>query len=225
MKTIPSTRRTKVNRLPKRASYDRKTIYKILDSSFVCNIGFNIEGQVYITPTAFGRKDDKVYFHGSNKSRMLQSIKEGKDICISVTLVDGIVLARSAFHHSINYRSVIIFGKPEEIKDADEKSRTLEIIMHQILPGRWDDVRKPSGKELDITSVFSLKINEASAKIRTGMPADDKEDLNLNMWSGIIPLNITAAKPVNNIDLKDNIPLPDYVKKYCSCMNENKLSI
>ena len=221
MSKLSVTKRTKVNRIPKRASYDKETVYEILDSTFICQVGFNIDGQVYIIPTAFGRKDDLIYVHGSNKSRMLNSFQNGKDICISVTLVDGIVLARSAFHHSINYRSVVIFGKPQEIISKDDKTKALGIIMEHIIPGRWNDVRQPSKKELDITSVFSLKIDEASAKIRTGMPADEKEDLSLNMWSGIVPLKFTACDPVNNIDLKENIPLPDYVKNYS--INKNKI--
>ena len=204
--------RTKVNRLPKRASYDSDIIYKILDESFLCQIGFTIEGQTYIIPTLFGRKDDLIFIHGSQNSRMLKSFKAGEDICISVTLVDGIVLARSAFHHSVNYRSVILFGKPEEITGKEEKTNALEIIMNHIVPGRWDEIRKPNNKELNITSVFSLRINEASAKIRTGPPVDDKEDYDLNVWAGVIPMNIVYGKPERDSALRENISPPGYIK-------------
>lgn len=212
MKNLTATRRTKVNRLPKRAAYDKDTIFKILDESFICHVGFKINGQAYIIPTAYGRKDDFIYIHGSKNSRMLKSFESGEDICVSVTLLDGIVLARSAFHHSINYRSVIIFGKPDEIKSQEEKSKALEIITEQIISGRWNDVRKPNEKELNATSVFSLRIDEASAKIRTGPPVDDKEDVNLNVWAGVLPLKIIAEEPVRNPDLRDDITLPDYIK-------------
>ncbi len=214
MKKLNITSRTKINRLPKRASYDTNLIYKILDESFICQIGFKINGQVYIIPTAYGRKDDIIYIHGSKNSRMLKSFESGEGICVSITLVDGIVLARSAFHHSINYRSVIIFGKPEAITDEGGKNKALEIIMNHLVPGRWNEIRKPNEKELNSTSVFSLRITEASAKIRTGPAIDDKEDLNLKVWAGVLPLNIIAEEPVRNLDLEDDILLPDYLKHY-----------
>ncbi len=214
MKELNPTKRTKINRQPKRASFNPDTIYKILDETFICHIGFSIDNQVYIIPTLFGRKDDMIFIHGSINSRMLKSFEKGEDICVSVTLVDGIVLARSAFHHSINYRSVIIFGKPEPVTSEQSKIEALKTIMEHMVPGRWEEVRKPYDKELSLTSVYSLKINEASAKIRTGPAVDDKEDLDLNVWAGVLPLKMTAEKPIDNPDLKENILLPDYLKKF-----------
>ena len=212
MKKLNITNRTKIDRLPERASYDTETIYNILDDAFICSIGFKIDGQVYIIPTIFGRKDNRLFIHGSKKSRMLNSIKTGEDISINVTLVDGLVLARSAFHHSVNYRSVIIFSRGEEIIDPNEKTEALKTIFDHILPGRWNDVRKPNNKELSDASVFAFKIDEASAKIRTGPPIDDNEDLNLNIWAGVLPLKNVFQEPVRDEGLNENIFLPEYLK-------------
>ena len=214
LKKLKVTGRTKVKRLPKRAFYDVDTIYKILDDTFICQVGFELEGHVYIIPVNFGRKDDQIFIHGSKKSRMFKLFDSGKEVCISVSLVDGIVLARSAFHHSVNYRSVVIFAEPVEIEDEVEKIEALKTIFEHIMPGRWEDVRKPNKKELEITSVFSFKINEASAKIRTGPAIDDQEDLNLNVWAGVVPINIIAGEPLKNDDLIAGISLPEYLKTY-----------
>ena len=214
MEELKKTIRTKVNRVPKRAVYNKETIYKILDETFICQVAFKIDEQVFIIPTAYGRKGDKIFIHGSNKSRMLNSIKSGVDICINVTLIDGIVAARSIFHHSINYRSVIIFGKGKEIIEPDDKKRALRIITEHIIPGRWDDARQPNEKELEITSVFEFKIDEASAKIRTGPPADEKEDYNLNVWAGVIPLKTVIENPIRDEKLNEDISIPDYIKNY-----------
>lgn len=223
MKELKKTNRTKVNRTPKRAVYEKETIYKILDETFVCQIAFKIDGQVFIIPTAFGRKDDSIFIHGSNKSRMLNSIKSGEDICIGVTLIDGIVAARSIFHHSINYRSVIIFGKGKEIDEPEDKLKALKIITEHIIPGRWNDARKPYEKELEITSVFEFKIDEASAKIRTGPPVDEKEDYNLNVWAGIIPLKTIAESPIRDQEVRKGILLPDYIKDFSMRVNSSKI--
>ncbi len=214
MKELNITERTKINRMPIRGSYDRDTIYKILDESFICQIGFNIDGQVNIIPTLYGRKDDSIFIHGSKNSRMLKSFENGCEICFSVTTVDGIVLARSAFHHSVNYRSVVLFGKPAEVKDREEKTNALEIIMNHIIPGRWEEIRKPNDKELNVTSIFSIKIDVASAKIRNGPAVDDKDDIDLNVWAGVLPLKTIADEPMRNPDLKENISLPDYLNHY-----------
>ena len=214
MEELKKTIRTKVNRVPKRAVYNKETIYKILDETFICQVAFKIDEQVFIIPTAYGRKGDKIFIHGSNKSRMLNSIKSGVDICINVTLIDGIVAARSIFHHSINYRSVIIFGKGKEIIEPDDKKRALRIIIEHIIPGRWDDARQPNEKELEITSVFEFKIDEASAKIRTGPPADEKEDYNLNVWAGVIPLKTVIENSIRDEKLNEDISIPDYIKNY-----------
>ena len=214
MRKLKITGRTKVKRLPKRAFYDVDTIYKILDDTFICQVGFELEGQVYIIPLNFGRKDDQIFIHGSNKSRMFKLFNSGKEVCVSVSLADGIVLARSAFHHSVNYRSVVIFAEPAKVQNEIEKLEALKTIFEHIMPGRWEDVRKPNKKELEVTSVFSFKINEASAKIRTGSAIDDKEDLNLNVWAGVVPLKIIAGEPINNDDLNEGILLPEYLKEY-----------
>ena len=181
-----------------------------------------LTSQVFIIPTAYGRKDDKLFIHGSTKSRMLNSIKSGEDICISVTLIDGIVAARSVFHHSINYRSVIIFSKGKEIVDHEEKMSALKIITEHIIPGRWNDARQPNEKELEITSVVEFKIDEASAKIRTGPPVDEKEDYDLNVWAGVIPLEIVPREPIRDEELSKDILLPDYIKHYSPKQMERK---
>ncbi len=214
LKELKKTNRTKVNRTPKRAVYDKETIYKILDETFICQIAFKIDEQVFIIPTAYGRKDDKLFIHGSTKSRMLNSIKAGEDICISVTLIDGIVAARSVFHHSINYRSVIIFSKGKEIVDREEKISALKIITEHILPGRWNEARQPNKKEMEITSVFEFEIDEASAKIRTGPPVDEKEDYDLNVWAGVIPLEVKIGEPIKDELIKNDIHLPNYIKYF-----------
>ncbi len=190
-----------------------EAINKILDGAFVCQIGFMYEGQVNIIPTLYGRKENLIFFHGSKNSRMFKSFSSGQDICVSITLLDGLVLARSAFHHSVNYRSVIIYGKPDEILDREEKTKALQAIMEHIIPGRWNEVRKPSEKELDLTSVFSIKIDEASAKIREGDAVDDKDDYNLNVWAGIIPIKTLYDEPLKDKLLKEEISFPDYLKK------------
>jgi uncharacterized protein len=206
------TKRTKIKRLPKRGFYDRQTINGILDESIVCNIGFIIDNQPFIIPVSFGRKDNEIFFHGAKGSRMFKMLKTGVEICITVTIMDGIVLARSAFHHSMNYRSVVMFGKTEEIDKQDEKTEALKNILDHIIPGRWDEVRKPNEKELNMTSVFRFKINEASAKIRSGSPVDEKEDYDLNVWAGVLPLKIITDDPIRDPLQKENIDIPLYIK-------------
>jgi len=214
LEKLKKTKRIKINRSPKSAVYKKETIYKILDETFICHIAFKIDREVFIIPTAYGRKDNKLFIHGSNKSRMLWAINSGEDICISVTLVDGIVAARSVFHHSLNYRSVIIFGKGKEIQNNIDKINALKIITEQIIPGRWNDARQPNKKELDVTSVFEFKIDEASAKVRTGPPIDDKEDYILNVWAGVIPLENAAKEPIQDKVQDKSILLPSYIKNF-----------
>jgi hypothetical protein len=209
-----ATRKTKLKRIPKRGIYNTEAIYKILDDTFLCHIGFVIDKQPFVIPTCYGRKDNKIFFHGSAGSRMLNHLKTSSGICVTVSIVDGIVLARSAFHHSINYRSVVIFGKAEEISDPDKKTNALKIITEHILPGRWNDARKPNKKELNVTSVFSMELNEVSAKVREGEPSDEKEDKELNIWAGVLPLKTIADEPVKDSELKENILLPDYIRNY-----------
>lgn len=211
---IAVTERTKLKRISKRGIYSKKAINDILDETFVCHLGFVINNQPYVIPTCYGRKNNKIYFHGSRESRMLKYLQKGSEVCINITIVDGIVLARSAFHHSINYRSVVIFGKPVEIKEPDEKTEALRIITRHIIPGRWNDVRKPNKKELDITSVFSLKLDEVSAKIRTGGPSDEKTDMELNIWAGVLPLTIIPGTPSADSSVNKNITFPQYLLNY-----------
>lgn len=209
----PSSR-TRVRTSAKRGTYDQNTIYDILDNTFVCHVGFIAGGCPFVIPVVYGREKNKIYFHGGKGSRMQKTVKEGIDICITVTILDGLVLARSAFHHSVNYRSVVVFGRAEEVQKPEDKTGALKIIMDHLLPVRWDDVRKPNDKELNATSVLSLDLNEASAKIRSGPEADEEEDLNLPVWAGIIPLKIVPSNPIPSKNLSDNIMLPDYINDY-----------
>lgn len=211
---IKQTERTKLKRLPKRGSFDRETIYKILDEAFICHIGFSVDGQTFVIPTAYGRKGDTLYVHGSAASRMMREMSKGIDVCVTVTLVDGLVLARSAFHHSINYRSVVIFGKAEIVESEAEKNDALFAFTEHLIPNRWAEIREPNSKELKGTTVLKLKINEASAKMRTGNPIDDEEDMNLDVWAGVIPLKIQAGKPIDDSLLNEGIAVPDYALNY-----------
>lgn len=213
-KEITQTERTRLRRLPKRGAFDRKTINAILDEAFICHVGFAIDGQPYVIPTGFARIGDDLYIHGSAASRMLRNLAKGIDVCVTATLIDGLVLARSAFHHSINYRSVVILGKAELVEDADEKNKALEALTEHIVPGRWSDVRWPTELELKATSVLKLPIEEASAKIRTGDPKDDEEDYEMNVWAGILPLTLSTGEPVADERLDDGISVPGYVRNY-----------
>jgi nitroimidazol reductase NimA-like FMN-containing flavoprotein (pyridoxamine 5'-phosphate oxidase superfamily) len=208
------TGRTKVKRLPDRGHYDRETIYSILDEALICHVGFAIDGQPYVIPTGFARMGDDLYIHGSSASRMLRNLAQGIDVCVTVTLIDGLVLARSAFHHSINYRSVVILGKAELVADADQKYKALEAFTEHMIPGRWADVRWPTELELKATSVLRLPIEEASAKIRTGDPKDDEEDYGMSVWAGVLPLKVHAETPVPDKRIQDGIDVPEYVSDY-----------
>jgi len=208
------TEHTKVKRLPKRAAYDRETIYKILDEAFVCHVGFMANEKPFVIPTGYARLDDNLLIHGSAASRMMRNLSEGIEVCVTVTLIDGLVLARSAFHHSMNYRSVVIFGRAKLIGDEQEKFDALRAFTEHIAPRRWADIRPPTEKELKATTVLSLPIEEASAKIRTGNPVDDAEDYNLDVWAGVIPVELKAGKPIDDRQLKSGISVPEYVSGY-----------
>jgi len=211
---FPTTNRTILKRLPKRGHFDQDTVYGILDEGFICHIGFVVDGQPFVIPTGYARVDDKLYIHGSQASRMLRTLSTGIDACVTVTLVDGLVLARSAFHHSINYRSVVVFGRATLVTDPEEKNRALFAFSEQVVKGRWDDVREPNEVELKQTSVLCLPLEEASAKVRTGPPIDDEEDYALPIWAGVIPLKLVAEEPVNDPRLDDAIEAPPYAKNY-----------
>ncbi len=208
------TNRTRLKRLPKRGAFDRETINAILDEGFICHVGFVVDGQPYVIPTGYARVGDDLYIHGSSASRMLRTLSEGVEVCVTVTLVDGLVLARSAFHHSINYRSVVVLGKAELVTDLDEKNTALEAITEHIVPGRWADVRWPNELELKATSVLRLPIDEASAKVRTGDPVDDEEDYAMDVWAGVLPLDVSPRDPIADSKLPTGIEPPEYVLNY-----------
>jgi nitroimidazol reductase NimA-like FMN-containing flavoprotein (pyridoxamine 5'-phosphate oxidase superfamily) len=203
-----------VKRLPKRGNYDRETINAILDEGFICHVGFVIDEQPYVIPTGYARVGDDLYIHGSAASRMLRNLSQGINVCVTVTLIDGLVLARSAFHHSMNYRSVVILGNAEFVSDDDEKNRALEALTEHIVPNRWADVRWPNELELKATTVLKLAIDEASAKVRTGGPVDDEEDYAMDVWAGIIPLSLGVGKPVNDDRLDPSTTVPTYASEY-----------
>lgn len=211
---VEQTERTRLKRLPKRGHFERDTINAILDEAFICHVGFVVDGQPYVIPTGFGRVDDDLYIHGSSASRMLREMSKGVDVCVTITLIDGLVIARSAFHHSVNYRSVVVLGKAELVTDTEEKNRALEAITEHIVPGRWADCRWPNEIELKATSVLRLAITEASAKIRTGDPVDDDEDYSLPHWAGVLPLRLVADKPQNDAKLENGIDPPGYITDY-----------
>lgn len=214
MNTLARSERTKVKRLPSRGAYDQETIYSILDDGFICHVGFAIDGQPYVIPTGYARIGDHVYIHGSSASRMLRSLAEGIDVCVTVTHVDGLVLARSAFHHSINYRSVVVLGQAKMVEDPAEKEMALEAFTEHIIPGRWPEIRWPSELELKATTVLKLAIDEASAKVRTGDPKDDDEDYGMNVWAGVVPLSSKPGQPIRDSRLADEIDLPTYISEY-----------
>jgi nitroimidazol reductase NimA-like FMN-containing flavoprotein (pyridoxamine 5'-phosphate oxidase superfamily) len=211
---ITRTARTRVRRIPKRGAYDRETIYQILDEGFICHVGFTIDGKTFVIPTGYARDGDNLLIHGSAASRMMREMAGGIEVCVTVTLIDGLVLARSAFHHSMNYRSVVIFGTAEFVENEAEKYEALRAFTDHIVPERWDEVRPPTAKELKATTVLRLPLHEASAKVRTGNPVDDEEDYDLNVWAGMIPLKISAGQPENDSRLESEIPLPTYVSNY-----------
>lgn len=214
MSEFQPTERTQVKRLPKRGHYDHETVYGILDSAFVCHVGFSVEGQPYVIPTNYGRTGDTLYVHGSAASRMLRTLSGGVPVCVTVTHVDGLVLARSAFHHSVNYRSVIILGTAQLVEEPAEKMEALRIFTEHVMKGRWDDVRQPTEQELKATTVLAIPLEEVSAKVRTGGPVDEEADYSLPVWAGVLPLETVAKEPVPDAQRKNGPPLPDYLKNH-----------
>jgi|SRR5271166_5289447 len=206
------TPRTRVIREPHRGVYDRNTVNAILDEAFLCHVGFIVDGQPYVIPTSYGRAGNVLYIHGSAASRMLRNLDKGIPLCITVTLLDGLVLARSVFNHSMNYRSVVILGTATLVSDPAEKIAALRALTEHILPGRWEDARQPSEKELKVTSVLRIPIEEFSAKVRLGPPIDDEEDYSFPSWAGVIPLEMTVGVPI--IDDRCQRELPTYVQDY-----------
>ncbi len=202
--------RTRVRRHPERGAYDRATVDAILDEALYCHLGFVVDGQPYVIPTLHARVGDTVYLHGSAASRLIRTLAGGVPACLTVTLVDGLVLARSAYNHSVNYRSAVVLGSARTVDDPDEKLRALEAFTEQLVPGRWADVRPPNEKELKATSVLALALDECSAKVRTGPPGDDEEDLALAVWAGVLPLRLQAVAPVPDSRLAAGTPVPAY---------------
>lgn len=210
--TIPVTDRTRVRRLPTRGAYDTSTIHAILDEALLCHVGFVVDGSPVVIPTIHWREGDTLYFHGSAASRMLRSLRDGVDACVTVTLLDGLVLARSAFHHSMNYRSVVVFGKARPVTDDAEKLRVLDSLVEHVMRGRAKEVRPPNEIEMKQTLVLALPIEEASAKVRAGGPVDDEEDYALPVWAGVLPLTLTPGAPVPDVGVTGEAP--EYVTTY-----------
>ena len=208
------TPRTRLVREADRAVYDREAAYRILDEGFLCHVGFVVDGQPFVIPTSYGRKEDSLYIHGSAASRMLRHMKNEVAVCVTVTLLDGLVLARSIFNHSMNYRSVVVLGKALLVEDPEEKLEALRLLSEHIIPGRWADVRQPNERELKATSVLRLPIKEFSAKVRKGPPIDDEEDYSFPTWAGVIPLEVIAGEPIADRRVEAGREVPAYAKRY-----------
>jgi nitroimidazol reductase NimA-like FMN-containing flavoprotein (pyridoxamine 5'-phosphate oxidase superfamily) len=206
--------RTRLVREADRAVYDRAAAYRILDEGFICHVGFVVDGQPFVIPTGYGRVGDDLYIHGSAASRMLRRVDEGVAVCVTVTLLDGLVLARSIFNHSMNYRSVVILGMARAVNDPTEKLEALRLLSEHILPGRWGESRLPNEKELKATLVMRLPIEEFSAKVRQGPPVDDEEDYAFSTWAGVVPLTMVAGEPIDDARLMPGLKAPEYARTY-----------
>jgi uncharacterized protein len=215
-KEFSATDRTRVVREANRAVYDREAIYGILDEAFVCHVGFSIDGQPFVIPTMFARIGDAIYFHGSAASRMLRGLSNGLPVCITVTLTDGLILARSIFNHSMNYRSVVALGQATLIQRPDEKLQGLRAFTEKLIPGRWRDARQPNEQELKATSILRLPLTEVSAKVRTGAVEDDADDYALRVWAGTIPIHLVMQAPMRDDRCDPAIPTPSYATNFRS---------
>jgi nitroimidazol reductase NimA-like FMN-containing flavoprotein (pyridoxamine 5'-phosphate oxidase superfamily) len=210
---IPSAR-TRLVREPQRAVYDRAEAYRILDEGFICHVGFVVDGQPFVMPTSYGRRDHNLYIHGSSASRMLRNLDKGIPVCVTVTLLDGLVLARSIFNHSMNYRSVVVVGTAVGVDDPAEKLAALELLSEHIIPGRWIEARQPNEKELKATTALRLPITEFSAKVRQGGVIDDEQDYGFPVWAGVIPLSTVAGSPLDDQRLLSGQTVPEYAQRY-----------
>jgi len=210
----PPSERTRVRRLPERGVYDHETIDEIVDEALICHLAYVIDGEPRVIPTIHARAGDTLYVHGSNASRTLRSTKQGTPVAIEITLLDGLVLARSAFHHSMNYRSVIVYGRAREVTDPDEKWEAQRALVEHVAHGRARDARMPNQRELDQTTILAVEITEASAKVRTGPPKDEEDDLALPIWAGVLPLVTIPGQPEPDPHLEADVPVPDYVRDY-----------
>ena len=214
MSDFPVTDLNKLKRYPNRGRYDKETIYAIVDEALICHVGFAIEGKPYVIPTIHARLNDKIILHGAVANRMLNHIAQGNPLCVTVTLVDGLVLARSVFNSSMNYRAAVLFGTGRHIESDREKLQAFEALTEHVARGRWNDARKPSRKEIDGTTVIAVEIESASAKVRAGAPTDEEEDYALPIWAGVVPLQLQADDPVDDPKLKQGIPVPSYARAY-----------
>ncbi len=214
MDSFIPTEKTRVKRLHERGHYDRETVYAILDAGFICHVGYLIDDQPFVTPTSYWREGDRVYWHGSSASRMLRTITKGIKVCLTVTHVDGLVLARSGFHSSINYRAVMAFGEAEMITDEAYKRKALEAFVEHVTPGRWAMMRPVTSQELKGTTVLSMELSEVSAKVRTGPPKDDEEDYALPIWAGVLPLKLVGGIPEPDPRLTQTVPMPEHARRY-----------
>jgi hypothetical protein len=221
MAKIVQTNRTRIKRLPKRGYYDRETIYNILDEALICHVGFVENEQPIVIPINFARVDDTIVLHGAKASRLLKHVADGHPVCVEATIVDGLVLARSVFHHSVNYRSVVLFGMGRLVDNEQEKLAALEAVTEHLIPGRWKEARLPNRKEMNATSVVSIKIDEASAKVRQGGPLDDEEDYSLPVWAGVLPLQHSPLPPIRDERQSEDIALPSYIDSYSKHRNKN----
>jgi len=219
MSNFEITAQNRVARVPDRGAYDKETIYPIIDEALICHVGLVQDGQPFVIPTLHARQDDTLLLHGATTSRLMKYAQSGQPLCVTITLVDSLVLARSVFHHSMNYRSAVLFGRGRLVEQEDEKLRALQAFTEHILPGRWDDARPPNAVEMKATAVVAMPIELASAKIRTGPPGDDDEDLTLPVWAGLLPIEQQFSPPENAPDLSDNIPVPAYVSDYLKNRN------
>ena len=206
------TPRTTVRRLKKRAVYDKAVVHAILDEGFICHVGFVVETQPYVIPTIYARHDETLYFHGAVASRTLKTVATGVDVCLTVTLMDGMVLARSAFHHSMNYRSVVVLGNARLVQDPEERMLALQVITDHAVPGRWDEVRGPNELEMKQTSVLALPLEEVSAKVRSGPPVDDDEDYSLPVWAGVVPIETHVTKPLDDGRVLPGVAPPELAR-------------
>ncbi len=214
MNEFTPSARARLKRRDERAHYDKETVYRVLDAGFVCHVGYVIDGQPYVTPTMYWRRGARLYWHGSSASRMLRQLRQGLPACLTVMHLDGIVHARSGFHSSINYRSVMVFGTARALEDAAAKLAALEAFMERLAPGRWGEQRPVTDQELKATTVLEMEIDEAAAKIRTGPPNDDKPDYDLDVWAGVIPFSVVAGAPDRDPRLKAGVPVPDYATTF-----------
>ncbi len=214
MNDFKATARSKLKRLPKRGHYDRKTVYAVLDAGFVCHVGYVIDGAPYVTPTCYWREGDAVYWHGSSASRMLRHLEKGAQCCLTVTHVDALVLARSGFHHSINYRAAMLFGRAHKVEDPQEKLAKMETFVERIAPGRWQGLRPVNKQELKATTLLGMDMSEASAKIRTGPPIDDDEDYALPIWAGLVPIEMVAGAAYDDGQLAAGTKPPSHLADF-----------